>query len=129
MFFLCKDSNYASMVGCSNLKLYDHQLLPAKYLLQQKLNNGTRHSKKIMLYFEMGSGKSATLAESIALLSSHLRLALIVVPPAVVSSMINELKSCPWAGIGEVEVGPGWDEGRLRSAWAGMRGRVRPGLG
>jgi hypothetical protein len=23
----------------------------------------------------------------------------------------------------------GWDEGRLRSAWAGMRGRVRPGLG
>ncbi len=95
MFFLCKDSNYASMVGCSNLKLYDHQLLPAKYLLKQKLNNGTRHSKKIMLYFEMGSGKSATLAESIALLSSHLRLALIVVPPAVVSSMINELKSCP----------------------------------
>ena len=23
----------------------------------------------------------------------------------------------------------GWDEGRSRSAWAGMRGRVRPGLG
>ena len=27
-----------------------------------------------------------------------------------------------WSGLG-------WDEGRSRSAWAGMRGRVRPGLG
>ena len=33
-----------------------------------------------------------------------------------------------WVWI-RVWSGPGWDEGRSRSAWAGMRGRVRPGLG
>ena len=43
----------------------------------------------------------------------------------------KSLEGEEWVWI-RVWSGPGWDEGgegRSRSAWAGMRGRVRPGLG
>ena len=77
---------------CLAPKLFAHQLRPAVYLERRMLNFGrTAADRKIMLYMEMGSGKSAAMAECLMRLPCT---SFVVVPAAVALNMQGELLAC-----------------------------------
>lgn len=77
---------------CLAPKLFAHQLRPAVYLEKRMNSFGrTAADRKIMLYMEMGSGKSAAMAECLMRLPCT---SFVVVPAAVALNMQGELLAC-----------------------------------
>lgn len=82
--------------ACLAPKLFAHQKEPARYLYRNR-NTPNSAYRRIMLYMQMGCGKSAALAECIMTIQCN---SIIAVPPAVVSNMQNELRVCGFESTG-----------------------------